>query len=426
MVAPKTAPRGRTKVKTGCATCRSVKTPPSHPRKAHTHRKKRIRKVKCDEAKPSCEKCVKTGRKCDGYESVFRPFSSTPQPIAKPGTATSGHDNAKGELSLSPGDLNRYFSTKTIFDVELSCNEEAAEVLQASLTNDSIRHALLSLRALRGNLESTKEGGGSDTDEQQRLSYNFGLQQYSKALTSLASKLAYPSPESLKSALLCCQVLISVEQVRSNFSAMGLHIVRGLNILREYRARPYLAPNCLMPANHTALPSLDVFIIKLFAAPCKFTEQQTSESWGTTTPPTETNDRRLAPNMRAELTKVATSTMALLEAVTTMQSDEQAQLLVSERRNLLHGLDSWLSALEALKKETQPEGPESISDTFLRILYLILKIILLGTLETSPDLDVKLREESKQLQDLANIVNERLKDYDMHRGIDRSLAKQSQ
>ncbi|KAF5666994.1 transcriptional regulatory moc3 [Fusarium denticulatum] len=404
MTAPKPAPRGRTKVKTGCATCR-------------------IRKIKCDEAKPFCEKCVKTGRRCDGYESVFRPFSSTPQPIVKPDAVASGLDSAKGGPLLSTGDLNRYFSTKTIFDVELSCNEEAEQVLQASLTNDSIRHALLSLRALRGNLESKKEGYTFETDEQQRLSYNFGLQQYSKALTSLASNLAYPSPDSLKSALLCCQVLISVEQVRGNFSAMGLHIIRGLNIQREYRARPYLTTDGLMPARHNGLPSLDVFIIKLFAAPCKFTEQRPPESSSIMTPPVETNDRKLAPNMRAELTKVATSTIALIENVTRIQSEEQAQSLLPERRDLFDGLDSWLGALETLQKETQTRETESISDTFLRILYLILKIILLGTLETSSDLDAKLSEESKQLQGLANLVNERLKDYDMRRGIDSSLAR---
>ncbi|CVK94467.1 uncharacterized protein FMAN_03558 [Fusarium mangiferae] len=397
MTTSKPASRGRTKVKTGCATCR---------------------KIKCDEAKPFCEKCVKTGRKCDGYESVFRPFSSTPQPIGKPDASASRHDHAEGKPPLSTGDLNRYFSTKTIFDVELSCNEEAEQVLQASLTNDSIRHALLSLRALRGNLESKKERETSETGEQQRLSYNYGLQQYSKALTSLASNLAYPSPDSLKSALLCCQVLISVEQVRGNFSAMGLHIIRGLNILREYRARPYLTTDGLMSARHSGLPSLDVFIIKLFAAPCKFTEQQPSESLSIMTPPIETrSDRKLAPNMRAELTKVATSTISVLARVTEIQSDEQAQSLLSERGDLLDGLDSWLGALESLQQETQPGEPESISDNFLRILYLILKIVLLGTLETAPDLDAKLMEESKQLQDLANLVNERLKCYDMRRGI---------
>ncbi|KAF4335380.1 transcriptional regulatory moc3 [Fusarium beomiforme] len=403
MSARNPASKARTKVKTGCATCR-------------------IRKIKCDEGKPFCQKCVKTGRKCDGYESVFRPFSSqtsTSQPAAEPPL----HSPTGGEPPLSTSDLNRYFSTKTVFDVELSCNDEAQQVLEASLTNDSIRHALLSLRALRGNLESLKDSQSPESREQQTLSYNYGLQQYSQALTSLASNLASPSPDGLKSALLCCQVLISVEQVRGNFSAMGLHIIRGLNILREYRARPYLTADGLMPARHSGLPSLDVFIIKLFAAPCKFIERPTLDTSSRMTPPVETGDRKLAPNMRTELSKAATSTMALLEKVSQVQSEEHARFLLSERQSLLDSLESWLGALESLQIETHAEEPEPISDVFLRILYLILTIILLGTLETSPTIDAQLRERNKQLQDLANLVNDRLKDYDMRQGIGSSLVK---
>ncbi|KAF4444160.1 Transcriptional regulatory protein moc3 [Fusarium austroafricanum] len=44
--------RYATKRKTGCITCR-------------------VRRVKCDEAKPSCHRCTSTGRKCDGY--IFTP-----------------------------------------------------------------------------------------------------------------------------------------------------------------------------------------------------------------------------------------------------------------------------------------------------------------------------------------------------------------
>ncbi|KXH34621.1 hypothetical protein CNYM01_03875 [Colletotrichum nymphaeae SA-01] len=42
------ARKGSKKTKTGCLTCK-------------------IRKIKCDETKPSCRRCNDTGRKCDGY-----------------------------------------------------------------------------------------------------------------------------------------------------------------------------------------------------------------------------------------------------------------------------------------------------------------------------------------------------------------------
>ena len=46
--ATKRSRASKPKVRTGCLTCK-------------------IRRVKCDEGKPACQKCTSTGRKCDGY-----------------------------------------------------------------------------------------------------------------------------------------------------------------------------------------------------------------------------------------------------------------------------------------------------------------------------------------------------------------------
>ncbi|KAM0238316.1 hypothetical protein ACHAP5_008721 [Fusarium lateritium] len=395
----------RRKVKTGCATCR-------------------IRKIKCDETKPACQKCAKTGRTCDGYESLFRSFPNQPMDNnrgAKADAAKSMHESIEGKAPLDVDSLNRYFSTKTIFNVELSCNQEAQEVLQASLTDPSIRHALLSLRALRENIETPEDN--SATPEQQTLSYNYGLEQYSKALTGLASDLAYPDIDRLKSALLCCQVLISVEQVRCNFSAMGLHIIRGLGIMREYRPRPYLtASNSLFPPRYGGLPSLDVFIIKLFAAPCRFSEPQAKGSACVITPPPETpsSDRKLAPNMRTELVRIATATIEFLSKVSHARPETNISLLLQEKETLLGSLDSWVKTLGNLRTESQSQE-EPIQANFLRLFHNVLRIILLGNLNFAPDLDAKLKKENERLQGIANTVNERLKYYNMRHGIASSL-----
>ncbi|RGP72357.1 transcriptional regulatory moc3 [Fusarium longipes] len=396
---------GGRKVKTGCTTCR-------------------IRKIKCDEAKPFCQKCVKTGRTCDGYESVFRPFASA---SASDNHRTDVKDASQKSTNQAPpldaSCLNRYFSTKTIFDVELSCNREAEQVLQESLTDPSIRHALLSLRALRENLESLTESPSSP--EQQRLSYNYGLGQYSKALTGLASNLSSPSPKMIKSALLCCQVLISVEQVRGNFSAMGVHIVRGLNIMREYRARPYLLDSdTLMPARNKDLPSIDVFIIKLFAAPCKFTEQPTADINNMITPPADVPaDRKIAPNMRTGIRKIAESVVEFLDQVSIVETTQTAAQLLCERERLFASLDAWFKNFESIQTA---EELETVNRCFLRFLYIILNVVLMGTLDYGVSCDFKLKAENDKIQVLADEINERLKHYDMQRGIDSGLRQQSE
>ena len=75
----------------------------------------RIRKVKCDENKPFCQKCVNTGRTCDGYESPFRFFTSQPIKSAHAGGIKSDvglQPSRPTFIKIAPQDidlLNRYF-----------------------------------------------------------------------------------------------------------------------------------------------------------------------------------------------------------------------------------------------------------------------------------------------------------------------------
>jgi hypothetical protein len=401
----------------------------------------RIRKVKCDEIKPFCKKCVTTGRTCDGYKSPFRLFTSQTNKTAQ---ATGIKSDVGLQpirptcIEIVPQDidlLNRYFSTKTLFDVKLSCDEEARQVLKASLTDPPIRHAIAALRALRDDLETS--GDGPESTAQQTQSYHYGLQQYSMALRSLASNLSSPNSNGLKSALLCCQIFISIEQVRKNYAAVAQHIIQGLKIMHEYRARPYfVAANKLVSAHHGQLPFLDVFVIKLFAAPCKFADAPATADVSDTPlsvcslsphqhPVESPNHRTIAPDMRTELTKIATSTLEFLSKVSQLESVEIALQLLSEKAALLDSLESWLIGLELVQMEIGSPGPELISVSFLRFFHLILKIVLLGALDSSPDLYAKLQTENDRLQSVANIVGERVRAYITCSGISSSHGERS-
>lgn len=392
----------------------------------------RIRKVKCDEKKPSCQKCLSSGRTCDGYSSPFRNYSNQPAKHAYIGSINSKislqptqftSDEARSEeIDL----LNRYFSTKTLFDVKLPCDEEARQVLEASLTDPAIRHAVSSLKALRADLETSEASSGSDI--QQTSSYHYGLQQYSLALRGLASKLSYPDSGGLKSALLCCQVLISIEQVRQNFAAMALHIIRGLRIMHEYRARPhFVSSDNLAPALYNQLPFLDVFIIKMFAAPCKFTEpsqatcvSERTSSESSSSPdqePVEPRDLRpLAPNKRSELVKIATWTISFLDKVSRVQDTGNAIPLISEKAALLNSLESWLRNLEQTQGRIKPLSSEPLQVLFMRLFYLVLRIVLLGVLDSPEHVEDELRIAIDGLQSLAINVSERIRAQRTYRG----------
>ena len=319
-------------------------------------------------------------------------------------------------MEVAPEDihlLDRYFSTKTMFDVKLGCSEEARQILQASLTDPPIRHAVSSLRALRGHLETTGDIAASISVAQQTWSHgcDFGLQQYCMALGGLASNLSRGS-NGLKSALLCCQIFISIEQVRGNHATMIQHVIQGLSIMHEYRSRPDFAAD--------QLPLLDVFIVKLFAAPCKFADPPaTADSSGTmvavylTPPQGQTIESRkfrtIAPDKRTELTRIASSTLDFLGLLGNMSHVESPgnalRLLLSERASLLDSLELWLVDLELVHSD----GPGPISVSFQRLFHQILKIVLMGALNSSPDPYAELRIENDRLLDMASNIDERVK-----------------
>ncbi|KAK2053746.1 hypothetical protein LY76DRAFT_638853 [Colletotrichum caudatum] len=399
VVAHKRSVEGRAKVKTGCKTCR-------------------IRKVKCDERKPLCHKCVNTGRNCDGYESPF--IFHTGQSYQKPHVGGLQPHAAlrtvrPAMVEIDPRDicrLNRYFSTKTMLGVELACDEEAGQILHASLTSPPVRHAVSSLGALRQDLEVSGDGPASAA--QQTPGRRYGLQQYNMALRGLASNLSCPGPHGPRSALLCCQIFISIEQVRKNYAAMAQHIVRGLRIMRECGARPRFvaAANDLAPACHDRLPLLDVFIIKLFAAPCKFADAPPAADRSGTTlsvcpiPPRRqpigpSGLRPIAPDMRTRLVSIATSTLEFLSKLAQVDTVAGALRLLPRRTSLLDSLELWLLDLELTQTKTGRPGHELLSVSFLRLFHLILKIVLLGALDSSPGIDDALQIESDRLQALS-------------------------
>lgn len=306
-----------------------------------------------------------------------------------------------------------------MFDVTLACDEDARKILQASLTDEPIRHAVSSLRALRHNLDTSREIPVSAA--QLVPSCDYGLQHYCVALRGLASNLSSPGCNDPTSALLCCQIFISIEQARGNFAAMAQHIIQGLRVMAEYRARPYLlAPDTLVSAHHRQLPFVDLFIVKLFAAPCKFADPSALvDPSGTSSvvclslqdqPAATSRDfPTIAPNIRTELTKIASTTTEFLNKVSQVKSIATALKLLCDKAALLSSLNSWLMSLDLVQVQTECHGPESLSVSFMRLFHSVLKIIVLGTLDASPDTRAELQTENNRFQNLANNVDEKVR-----------------
>ncbi|KXJ97235.1 hypothetical protein Micbo1qcDRAFT_229953 [Microdochium bolleyi] len=205
------ARKGSRKVRTGCLTCK-------------------IRKVKCDEAKPSCARCTSTGRKCDGYAD------QEPAPAAgplwyRPRTAFQGVDDA-AELAalqrfteeLSPvlaGPLDPYFWTHL--------------VMQFSHFEPAVRHSLVAISSLYA------QPTPAHTNRSLLSENAFALHHYNAAIRELRAMRNEPL------VLLVCVLFTCIEVLQGNVPAAAQHCRHGTVILSHVEkaypwARQYLSP----------------------------------------------------------------------------------------------------------------------------------------------------------------------------------------
>ncbi|KAL4940223.1 hypothetical protein BDV06DRAFT_23920 [Aspergillus oleicola] len=202
------APRPRAshiKVRTGCITCK-------------------IRRVKCDEAKPECRRCVSTGRKCDGY---VQPSEGTPGTLLlyslSPSPTSISVQESRG--------LEFFFHTTSHqFAGLLERDFWRRSVLQLSLSEHSIRQALAALGALH-ECESLQRP--LDTVIAERL--------YNRALRSTMTK-ATTGETAVPIVVMSSILFTSFEFLRGNAAAAATHIASGINIIGSMRQIAAAAP----------------------------------------------------------------------------------------------------------------------------------------------------------------------------------------
>lgn len=198
--------------------------------------------VKCDEGRPSCNKCSSTGRKCDGYSDL--PFSRRDLHAAS--IARSQGQSSPGESSDSStsGPLlalvvdpafqsvleKRYFQffrSKTVASTNslLSSSFWDRTVLQACHLEPAIKHAVLALSAWHQY---------SDHGSEESRHRDFADKQYQLALQGARQLISAAKASDIDKVLTACVVFICFESVRGNFKASQLHMDNGRAIARQH------------------------------------------------------------------------------------------------------------------------------------------------------------------------------------------------
>ncbi|KAJ4290511.1 hypothetical protein N0V90_010728 [Kalmusia sp. IMI 367209] len=203
----------RPKTKTGCVTCR-------------------IRRIKCDEAKPSCQRCTSTGRKCDGYKA------------SAPTAQSHGVVYSPPQLLLNPNiglDLNsteeseafHFFKYQTAYELSgfFDSTFWQFEVLQASHTIPAIRHAVIAIAALhRKFITGRMPVVPDDMSDKQIL---FAIEQSNRAIRELTKSSAQRTVSDMMDVMTACIMFYCLCCFQGHQSDALEHLHSGLKILHQ-------------------------------------------------------------------------------------------------------------------------------------------------------------------------------------------------
>lgn len=233
--------RGRAskpKTRTGCKTCK-------------------LRRVKCDETKPSCLRCLKFHGTCDGfgYSSVtIQPATKAllPKPVrARPTLKIE----AKSVPRLNLNDFQpslftneqehssfRYFHDKTAnrlagyFDESSMWNRL---VLQACESDQSIRHAVIAIGALDMALDTAQVRKKAEWLEPAKVQLQaesqrqFALQSYGKAIKRMRDALSEPRQD-MRTILIACLLFVAFESFHGNNNSAVQQAHGGIKLLNGW------------------------------------------------------------------------------------------------------------------------------------------------------------------------------------------------
>ncbi|KAL2866120.1 Zn(II)2Cys6 transcription factor [Aspergillus lucknowensis] len=219
------------KVRTGCLTCKYANL---------------TRRIKCDEAKPSCWNCSRTGRRCEGYATAETqaqaqrlPIRVYSLPFKVPGSQADRQllhfycVEAAGSLSS--------FSDPTLW---------TTLILQRSYHQPVIRHALVTLAGL---YREYLQGGNRIPASASEVA----VQRIARCHRQLRLYLRSPdaSPET---PLICSVLFYAFETLMGDPASAIQHLNNGLNLLKQSQASPRNSTDDILPHLTAIFSRLDV------------------------------------------------------------------------------------------------------------------------------------------------------------------------
>ncbi|KAK0634140.1 hypothetical protein B0T14DRAFT_599242 [Immersiella caudata] len=378
------------KVRTGCRTCK-------------------IRRVKCDEAKPICQQCHKARIACDGYEiqslqsktkNVIAPFS--PEPRSAPLLRRFSNQD------VPFFDFFRHALTDDF--TGYGCTDFWSRiVLCEAMTSDCVFHAVLAISSLSSGIS---ESESFPTKGQQRnkpsalfpwtarsvvnSKHRIAMQHYLKALSLFRKQVEKKANiQSPRAVVIMTLLLITFELLQGNMDGVDALITSSINLLRPSLTQ--IRKDALMPTETSQpLPKEDDIadighILPFLSITGAWTPFLPTQSvnlalWDTTPSP---NIRSLnlhdPTQLQTEWSRFFSLAIAFTaQAFTTLsQSETIPPSLVNQQQTYLSLLASWKTILTTAFSLTAPHSNPHASLRVMQLHHLTLTVAIQCCLDTT-------------------------------------------
>ena len=199
----------------------------------------RVRHVKCDEEKPACHACRKTGRLCDGYSAKGNQRQAdVPSLLFGKIYGISAAALASFHLSFLTSGQERhhfdYFQCITRPQIEFafgSASRVHQLILQASHSNAGLKHMVIALGSLTEHLNHSKSSSLGMGRKDGYL--EFADTQYIKGISQLQKEMKSLDIPSAGLVLASCMLLSLFDFLRGRDSEGRIHMAAGIDILRN-------------------------------------------------------------------------------------------------------------------------------------------------------------------------------------------------
>jgi hypothetical protein len=209
---------------------------------AQSYIARRIRKVKCDEGWPACERCASTGRVCDGY-GVWGGGGNQHDGRSMQLGSVTGHAQFKPSsfdytASQEESVYLEWFGRRTVLKLPgaFAAVFWATRVMQASHSEPAVLHAIMALGSAHKKEISENgslDGKGKALNKRER----FMLQHYSKAIKHIQPHFSTKNNTSLDVGLMTCVIFVCLEFFRGNYRTGYIHLQNGLRLLNDAESR---------------------------------------------------------------------------------------------------------------------------------------------------------------------------------------------